>query len=198
MSNNMQKDDVFQRVIQAKIEALSHLANQKPEDFDKIVDFIIKKLEGRVIISGVGKSGHIGKKIAASLASTGTPSFFVHSCEASHGDLGMITKQDLVLLISNSGETREIFDIINYCKKSSVPIAAITSGKTSSLAKAADFLLLIPAVEESSNVKAPTSSALITLAVGSALAIALHEKRDFKISDFKNFHPGGTLGSILT
>ena len=156
-------------------------------------------LRGRVIVTGVGKSGHVGVKIAATLASTGTPAFFVHSAEANHGDLGMIGRDDAVLALSWSGETTELQGIVAYAKRFDIPIVALTSGVESTLANAADFPLILPrAVEACPHGLAPTTSALMQLALGDALAVALLEARGFTAVDFKGFHPGGQLGASLT
>lgn len=154
--------------------------------------------EGRVIVCGVGKSGHIGRKIAATLASTGTPAFFVHPTEASHGDLGMITPQDTILALSWSGETAELGDLTNFSRRFSIPLIAITSRLDSSLGRAADVVLALPRVRESCpHDLAPTSSSLIQLALGDALAVALLRQRGFTSSRFKILHPGGTLAARL-
>lgn len=159
---------------------------------------LIQNSRGRVIITGIGKSGHIGTKIAASLASTGTPSFFVHASEASHGDLGMVTEHDVVLALSWSGETQELASIVNYSRRFKVPLVAITSRNDSTLGKAADIVLKLPSVAEACpHGLAPTSSALAQLAIGDALAVALLEGRGFTAQDFRVFHPGGRLGASL-
>lgn len=159
---------------------------------------LIKKMDGRVIVTGMGKSGHIGRKIAATLASTGTPASFVHPGEASHGDLGMIGEKDIVLAISNSGDTPELGDIIAYSGRFNIPLIAITSGPDSALGKAADALLLLPKAAEACGItRAPTTSTTITLALGDALAVALLRDRGFSASDFRNFHPGGKLGAAF-
>lgn len=153
---------------------------------------------GRVIVSGMGKSGHVARKIASTLASTGTPASFVHPAEASHGDLGMIGTTDLVLALSNSGETRELSDIVNYCARFDIPLVAITSVAGSSLAKAADHLLLLPsAIEACSVTRAPTTSTVLMMALGDALAVALLRDRGFNRDDFKTYHPGGKLGAAF-
>jgi arabinose-5-phosphate isomerase len=159
---------------------------------------LIQKSKGRVIVTGLGKSGHIGTKIAASLASTGTPAFFVHASEASHGDLGMITEQDVVLALSWSGETQELAGIVSYTRRFKVPLVAITSRLDSTLGGAADIVLKLPSVAEACpHGLAPTTSALIQLAIGDALAVALLEGRGFTAQDFRVFHPGGRLGASL-
>jgi arabinose-5-phosphate isomerase len=159
---------------------------------------LISEAEGRVIVAGMGKSGHIGVKVAATLASTGTPAFFVHPAEASHGDLGMVTPKDVLLLLSWSGETVELRNIVFYSRRFRVPLIALTSREESTLAKAADVALILPRVEEACpHGLAPTTSTLIQLALGDALAIALLERRGFTADDFLKFHPGGTLGANL-
>jgi arabinose-5-phosphate isomerase len=155
-------------------------------------------LSGRVIVSGVGKSGHIGRKLAATLASTGTPAFFVHATEASHGDLGMITPDDLVLALSWSGETAELGDLVGFSRRFRVPLVAVTSDAGSTLGAAADIVMALPKVREACpHDLAPTASSLIQLALGDALAIALLERRGFTASHFKVFHPGGKLAARL-
>lgn len=159
---------------------------------------LIQGISGRVIVSGIGKSGHIGTKIAASLASTGTPAFFVHATEASHGDLGMITRNDVVLALSWSGETQELASLVAYTRRFKVPLVAITSRQDSTLARAADIVLKLPSVAEACpHGLAPTTSALVQLALGDALTVALLEGRGFTVQDYKVFHPGGRLGASL-
>jgi len=159
---------------------------------------LLQSLGGRAIVSGMGKSGHIGQKIAATLSSTGTPAFFVHPGEASHGDLGMITPEDAVIALSWSGETVELTNLITYARRFGVPIIAITSRAESSLARAAQHALILPqAIEACPHGLAPTTSSLMQLAIGDALAIALLEGKGFSAQDFKVFHPGGQLGANL-
>ncbi len=158
----------------------------------------IGKARGRVVLTGMGKSGHVCRKIAATLASTGTPAMFVHPAEASHGDLGMITTDDVILMISNSGESPELRDILNYSRRFNVPLIAITARDDSTLANEADIVLPLPAAREACpNGLAPTTSTLLQMALGDALAIALLEDKGFTARDFKNFHPGGKLGAQL-
>lgn len=158
----------------------------------------IRASRGKTIVSGMGKSGHIGRKIAATLASTGTPAFFLHPGEASHGDLGMVSGDDVVLALSWSGETAELADLIDYAKRFAIPLIAATSRAESALGRAADILLQLPQVEEACpNGLAPTSSTTIQLVLGDALAVALIEQRGFSAQDFRQFHPGGKLGSRL-
>ena len=165
--------------------------------FEAAVDRI-GALRGRVIVTGVGKSGHIAHKIAATLASTGTPAFYVHPSEANHGDLGMIARDDAVIAVSWSGETTELGGTLAYARRFSIPLIALTSKAESTLGRAADIALVLPRVEEACpNRLAPTTSSLMTLATGDALAIALLERRSFSREDFHVFHPGGQLGASL-
>lgn len=192
--NNM---ETGKTVILQEAKALETLAGALPESFTEVVNLIVKS-KGRVIVSGVGKSGHVGRKIAATLASTGTPSFFMHSTEASHGDLGIITPSDVCIVISNSGETRELVDVVAYSRRFSIPLIAISSGKNSTLMKAADFQLLLPNCPEVCPMgMAPTTSTTLTMALGDALAVALMKQRDFQVEHFRTFHPGGKLGAQL-
>lgn len=194
MSNYLQQAKI---AIRDQAHALIRLSENIPPDFTPLVEYILQ-LKGRVILAGIGKSGHIARKIAASLASTGTLACFVHPTEASHGDLGMIAKGDLVMMLSNSGETRELFDVIAYCRKNDIPIAAITMGKNSSLAQNSRFLLLLPLCAETSDIGAPTTSALLALSMGDAIVTALHNARGFNKQEFLKFHPGGKIGSDLS
>jgi arabinose-5-phosphate isomerase len=158
----------------------------------------IRNARGRVIVTGMGKSGHVGRKIAATLASTGTPAFFVHAADASHGDLGMITSDDVMLALSWSGETEELKDLINYSRRFRIPLIAITVSADSTLGKSADVVLALPATREACpHNLAPTTSSLMQLALGDALAIALLESKGFSAMDFGVFHPGGQLGAAL-
>jgi arabinose-5-phosphate isomerase len=159
---------------------------------------LIARRNGRVVVSGVGKSGHIGRKIAATMASTGTSAYFVHPTEASHGDLGMITSEDLLILLSWSGETVELGNMLTYAKRFNVPVVSVTSNPESLLARNSSVAITLPKVQEACpHGLAPTTSAMLQLAVGDALAIALLERRGFSAQDFKTFHPGGKLGSQL-
>jgi arabinose-5-phosphate isomerase len=158
----------------------------------------IRNARGRVIVSGMGKSGHIGHKIAATLSSTGTPAFFVHPAEASHGDLGMITTDDVIMALSWSGETAELKSLIDYSRRFRIPLIAVTALATSTLAEAADVALTLPQAREACpHNLAPTTSSLMQLAIGDALAIALLEGRGFTALDFRDLHPGGRLGALL-
>lgn len=188
---------IGQHAVRLQSEALKLLADNIPRDFNKLIAYILQ-LKGRIITCGIGKSGYIAKKIAASLASTGTPSFFVHPTEASHGDLGMIMSGDAVMILSNSGETKEIFDTINYCIKIGIKIIGVTMNDRSTLALNSDFLLLLPKLPEiSAKVSAPTISSLMALSIGDALVSVLMEKRNFTQEQFKIFHPGGQIGTNL-
>jgi arabinose-5-phosphate isomerase len=159
----------------------------------------IRSVSGRVIVTGMGKSGHVGRKIAATLASTGTPAYFVHPGEASHGDLGIITPDDTIVALSWSGETAELRDLTDYAKRFRVALIAITASADSALARAADIALVLPAVKEACPLGlAPTTSTMMQLAVGDALAVALFESRGFTALQFRDFHPGGKLGASLT
>jgi arabinose-5-phosphate isomerase len=159
---------------------------------------LVKGARGRVIVSGIGKSGHVGQKIAATFASTGTPAFFVHPSEASHGDLGMITRDDVILALSWSGETVELKNIITYSRRFSVPMIAITSNAGSALGQHSDIVLELPRTKEACpHGLAPTTSTTMQLAIGDCLAVALLESRGFTAQDFKMFHPGGSLGASL-
>ncbi len=186
------------RTIDSEIETLNELKKSlDAESLSKALDFM-QNAKGRIIITGMGKSGHIGKKIAASLASTGTPSFFVHPAEASHGDLGMITEDDVVIAISNSGESRELVDILNYCKRFGIKLISITKNIKSSLGKAGDVILRLPDNGEACPLGlAPTSSTTATLVLGDILTIGMLERKGFSKEQFNDRHPGGKLGSIL-
>ncbi len=181
-------------VIEKEIEGLRALENALDERFVKAVA-LITGCKGKLVLSGMGKSGHIATKIAATFASTGTPAIFVHPAEASHGDLGMITANDIAVLLSNSGETAELRDIIFYCKRFSIPIIAIVRRKTSMLVESADIAFTLPDIDEASPVAAPTTSTTMMLAWGDALAMSVMEKKGFSNENFGVFHPGGKLGS---
>jgi len=158
----------------------------------------LKDITGRVIVTGVGKSGHIGSKIAATLASTGTPAYFVHPAEANHGDLGMIARDDAIIALSWSGEARELGGIVQYSRRFEIPLIAVTSGQKSALGREADIVLTLPKTEEACpHGLAPTTSTIMQMALGDALAVALLEERGFTATDFKKFHPGGQLGAKL-
>ncbi|WP_085791370.1 KpsF/GutQ family sugar-phosphate isomerase [Roseivivax jejudonensis] len=200
LSDTTQTDpalDAARRVLRTEADALQLLAEQMPMDFAAVVELILRA-QGRVVVSGIGKSGHVGRKISATLASTGTPSHFVHAAEASHGDLGMITREDICLLISNSGETSELRDLVAHTRRFSIPMVAISSKPASTLMKAADHRLTLPAAPEACAIgMAPTTSTTLTMALGDALAVALMEQRGFLAEDFRIFHPGGKLGAQM-
>lgn len=188
---------VAKRVLRTEAAGLAALEACIDARFVDACD-LIARVEGRLIVTGMGKSGHVARKIAATFASTGTPAQFVHPGEASHGDLGMITAADAILAISNSGETRELGDILEYARRFSIPLIAITARADSVLARHCDVLLGLPdAREAASAVLAPTTSTTMTLALGDALAVAMLERRGFTASDFRTFHPGGKLGQSL-
>ncbi|MBO4284708.1 MAG: KpsF/GutQ family sugar-phosphate isomerase [Alphaproteobacteria bacterium] len=189
--------EVAKQVIDREVEALEMMKGELDDSLTKVLDLIIKS-KGRVIVTGMGKSGHIGRKIAATLASTGTPSFFVHPGEASHGDLGMLTSQDVVLAISNGGESKELSDILMYCKRYRIPLIAMTKNPESTLGKAGDYLLKLPNDGEACPLGlAPTSSTTATLVLGDVVAVGLMERKGFSETDYKQRHPGGKLGAIL-
>lgn len=188
---------VAARVFQLEADGIRALADGMGDGFVLAID-ILSKRTGRVVVTGMGKSGHVGRKIAATLASTGSPAQFVHPGEASHGDLGMIAPGDAVLALSNSGGTPELADIIGHSRRFRIPLVAITAGATSALAEAADVTLLLPQVPEACPLGlAPTTSTTMMLALGDAIAVALLQRRGFSSSDFQILHPGGRLGSML-
>ena len=188
---------VAARVLRIEAEALATLAESLPADLPRTVAAFLA-VPGRVIVSGIGKSGHVARKIAATLASTGTPASFVHPAEASHGDLGMVTRQDACLLLSNSGETPELRDLIAHCARFGIPLAAISRAPDSALMRAAQFRLTIPDLPEACAIgMAPTTSTTLMLGLGDALAIALMEARRFRPDQFHAIHPGGRLGARL-
>ena len=185
------------RVLGLEATSLNALAEALDGHFVKAVEQMLQ-VAGRVVVSGMGKSGHVAGKIAATLASTGTPALYVHPGEASHGDLGMITRQDAVLALSNSGNTPELSDIVAYCRRYRICLICITSAQASPLAEQADIALVLPKAPEACPMGlAPTTSTTMMMALGDALAIALLERRGFSAQDFQVFHPGGTLGSKL-
>lgn len=188
---------IAQEVFQIESDAILNLSNSLTDDFDNIVDTILNS-KGKLIISGMGKSGIIGKKISATMASTGTPSFFLHPGEAYHGDLGMIEKSDIVLLISNSGETDEILRLIPFLKNQNNIVISMSGDNQSTLAKNSNYHLNISVKREACPLQlAPTSSTTATLVMGDALAIVLMKLRGFRETDFAQFHPGGSLGRRL-
>ena len=191
--------DVGRKVLRMEADGILALEAALVEDFTKVVDVIFHLGgQGRVVVSGVGKSGHVARKIAATLASTGTPALFVHAGEASHGDLGMITTGDAVLVLSNSGETPEVADLVNYCRRFSIPLLAMVGKAASALGRAANVTLALPEVQEAGPLGlAPTTSTTLMLALGDALAVALLDRRGFSHEKFHALHPGGKLGRKL-
>ena len=188
---------VGRRVISREAEALALLSAGLGPSFAQAATLIMAA-EGRIIVSGMGKSGHVARKIAATLASTGTPAHFVHPAEASHGDLGMLTKGDVALVLSNSGETPELADIVAHTRRFGIPLIAVASQRDSTLARQADVAIILPQAAEACDTGiVPTTSTTMTLALGDALAIALMEHRAFTPEHFRLFHPGGKLGAKL-
>jgi arabinose-5-phosphate isomerase len=189
--------EVAQEVLRLEKEALEALSRSLDKKFDEVID-LFADIEGRVIVTGMGKSGLVGRKIASTFSSTGSPSLFLHPGEASHGDLGMITKKDVLLALSNSGETQELADVITYTRRHGIPLVSITQGAKSALAQESDLTLLLPSLPEACpNGLAPTTSTMMMMALGDALAVALLKKRAFSKEDFKALHPGGRLGARL-
>lgn len=187
-------NELAKEVLEIEAHAILKLKNSVNESFDRAID-ILYSCKGRVIITGMGKSGLIGKKIAATLSSTGTPSYFLHPAESTHGDSGIITREDVIIAISNSGETQELLNLLPLIKRFGVQMIALTGGLNSTLAKTSDVVLDISVEKEACPLnKAPTASTTATLAMGDALAVCLLEKRGFTDDDFLIFHPGGSLG----
>lgn len=185
------------RVFDTAVEAIESLRSVLNGDFVRAVDLMVAT-QGRVIVTGMGKSGHIARKIAATLSSTGTPSHFVHPAEASHGDMGEVTARDVVLMLSWGGETAELFDLITYTKRFRIPLIGMASNPQSTLMRAADVTLCLPKVREACPMgMAPTTSTTLMLVAGDALAVALMERRGFSADQYRNFHPGGSLGRAL-
>ncbi|MCR8708981.1 KpsF/GutQ family sugar-phosphate isomerase [Campylobacter sp. RM5063] len=188
---------IAKEVFEIESKTILDLCDNLDEDFNKTIELILS-IKGRCVVSGMGKSGHIGAKIAATLASTGTPSFFMHPGEALHGDLGMLTSEDVLLAISNSGETEEVLKLIPVIKKRKIPLIVMAGNQNSTLAKQADIFINIAVKKEACPLQlAPTSSTTATLAMGDAIAVALMRARKFKPDDFALFHPGGSLGRKL-
>lgn len=186
-----------QRVLNYAREAIDSLARSLDANFSRAVDVIVES-SGRVIVSGMGKSGHVARKIAATLASTGTPAHFVHPAEASHGDLGVVTRTDTLLILSNSGGTAELSDLITFAKRFAVPLIGIAAREDSALLRAADVPLLLPRAKEACPMGlAPTTSTTLMLVLGDALAVALMERRGFTHDQYRELHPGGSLGKLL-
>lgn len=193
------EDDLMEakRVLLLESDALAGLANCLNSSFSDAVSLILR-VSGRIAVTGIGKSGHVARKIAATLSSTGAPALYIHPAEASHGDLGMITSQDILIALSNSGETAELSDILQDAKRRTIAVIAITSNGESSLAKTADVALVLPEFQEACPLQlAPTTSTTLMMALGDALAMTLLKRRNFSSTDFKALHPGGRLGQKL-
>ncbi len=185
------------RVLRLEAAGIEALARSLDDAFTRALD-LLAEATGRVIVSGMGKSGHVARKVAATLASTGTPASFVHPAEASHGDLGMVTTHDAVIAFSNSGETPELADLVNYAKRYQIPLIGITGRAGSTLANAADAALVLPNSQEACPMGlAPTTSTTVMLALGDAIAVAMLERKGFSADDFHALHPGGKLGRKL-
>jgi len=185
------------RVLEIEVRAIAGLLERLDHRFTEAVD-LLYRCAGKVVVSGMGKSGLIGQKIAATLASTGTPAFFLHPAEGTHGDLGMLARRDALIAISNSGETEEVLKLLPFVKRLNIPVVAMTGRVQSTLAKNSEVVLDVSVGEEACPMGlAPTASTTATLAMGDALAIALLQKRGFREEDFAQFHPGGTLGRRL-
>ncbi|MEO0667663.1 MAG: KpsF/GutQ family sugar-phosphate isomerase [Pseudomonadota bacterium] len=189
--------DTARGVVRAEAQALETLADALDDSFSAAVDLLLNA-KGRVIVSGIGKSGHIARKIAATLASTGTPAQFVHPAEANHGDLGMVTRDDVVLAISNSGEAPELAGVITFSRRVNIPLIGMTKAPDSTLGTQSDVVLHLPDLGEACGTGVvPTNSTTMTLAMGDALAVALMKHRSFTAEHFRDFHPGGKLGAQL-
>lgn len=198
MTDHAKYLNAARRVITQEAAALYVLSEQLGESFSQAVELLLNA-KGRVIVSGMGKSGHIARKIAATFASTGTPAHFVHPAEASHGDLGMMTRGDVVLVLSNSGETPELADLVAYTRRFGIPMIGVASKPQSTLLQRADVSIVLPDLGEACGTGVvPTTSTTMTLALGDALAVALMEVRDFTPENFREFHPGGKLGARLS
>lgn len=195
----MNEKDIIsaKKTIETEIAALREMENNFDKSLSEVLD-VLENTKGKIIVTGMGKSGHIARKIAATLASTGSPSFFVHPAEASHGDLGMLTTNDTIIAISNGGESKELSDVLAYSKRYEITLIAVTKNPDSTLGKAGDYLLKLPSTAEACPIgMAPTTSTTATLVLGDVLAIALMERRGFSKIDYKQRHPGGKLGAML-
>lgn len=187
----------LKKYMQIERDAITQMIEETEGQYDKVFD-LFANCQGKLVFMGVGKSGHIGKKLAATFASLGIPAFFVHSTEAMHGDLGMIEPKDIAILISNSGNTQEVVQNVVPLKRNGVATVAFTSGKDSKLAKECDYQILYPKLAEADNLNlAPTVSSTLTLVLGDAIACALSARKDFTRGDFYKFHPNGALGAML-
>lgn len=200
MPQNKNNTDILaiaQKTLNEEAEALRILGESLGQEFIETIN-LLNKIKSRIIVTGVGKSGHVARKIAATLASTGTPAQFVHAAEAAHGDLGMITSEDAIIALSKSGKTPELAQIIDYSTLSDIPLIAITENPTSPLATAATIVLRLPLIEEACSLGlAPTTSTSMSMALGDAIAIALLQRKGFSKEDFRDLHPGGNLGNLL-
>jgi arabinose-5-phosphate isomerase len=197
MTGSVSDLDVARQVLATEAAGLHALADSLDGSFARAIE-LLDTASGRIVVTGMGKSGHVARKIAATLASTGAPSLFVHPAEASHGDLGMIVPGDAVLALSNSGETAELADLVEHCHRFGLPLVAITARADSALANAANVALLLPPAAEACPMGlAPTTSTSMQMALGDALAVALLTRRGFTAQDFRTFHPGGRLGQRL-
>ncbi len=189
--------EIASEVIELEISGLEALKSALDERFAGVVD-LLKAAAGRIVVTGMGKSGHVARKLAATLSSTGSPAMFVHPAEASHGDLGMISPKDVILALSKSGETAELGDLLAYARRFSIPVAAMTFQSDSTLAKTAAAAFILPPMREAcGETRAPTTSTTMMMAAGDALAVALLRDRGFTADDFQGFHPGGNLGAAL-
>ena len=189
--------DIIKSVIEREIEALKQLLNNDNSEYEIICKELMD-CRGKVVFIGVGKSGHIGKKLAATFSSTGTPSFFIHATEAAHGDSGMIEREDIVILLSNSGNTGEVTNVIPILKEIGCKTIGFTSNEDSILAEECDYKLIYPKSEEADHLGlAPTSSSTLMLVLGDAIACTLSESKEFTRQDFYKYHPGGSLGKLL-
>lgn len=189
--------DFALEVLKTEADSILGASASIDTDFFKAVE-TIRTCQGKVIVTGVGKSGNIAAKIASTMASTGTPAFFIHPTDASHGDLGIICKNDIVLALSNSGETSELFNIITYVNRFSIPLICMVSNANSTLARSSNIRIIVPKLKEAGNLNvAPTSSTTAMLAIGDALALTVCNEKNFTLSNFKTFHPGGTIGRSL-
>ena len=194
---NQKYIDLAKETINVEIKGLEALLDYFGQEFCNAIDLMLN-CKGRIIFSGMGKSGNIANKISSTLASTGTTSFFIHPSEASHGDLGMISKDDVVILLSNSGETKELTDIIYYCQNNNIPLIAIVRRSGSDLVDISNVSLILPNIEEANYVNAPTTSTTMMIALGDAIASVLMHMKNFSKTQYGAFHPGGKLGSELT
>lgn len=188
--------DIANTVLDLELQGLNSIRNILNSNFTDIIN-VLYSAKSRVVVSGIGKSGHIAKKFVATLASTGTPAMFLHPAEALHGDLGMVTQDDIMILLSNSGESTELNCVIEYCKRFAIPTIAICRNANSTLAKASDYQFVLANIDEASAVAAPTTSTLMMLSLCDIISVVLHERRGFTKSDFKLLHPGGKIGAQL-